>query len=600
MAKSELLQWVAVKLTPVPVAGRTGTDEDQQCPTKETRTERVQLNCANQSSARMAGVPKGLVGSRCTAVISIAGKDCNCLLDTGSQVTTVPVSFYNQYMSDQQVNSLENLLQIEGAAGQPVPYLGYVEVTVKFNKDFLGSVFEVPTLALVVPDTQSPVQSILIGMNTLEVMYDQFLCSVGSSFEPQSHGYRAVLNTLQLQHQRNASSNIGIVHTPSKTFSLIPAGKTVILSGFARVSCPSSCNWAVVEYPQSSLPGGLLVKCGLVTLPSQLPYRVAVGISNETEQDISLPPLTVIAELGACQAVISQQAVTSAVPQRESDFDINFGDSDVSQEWKDRIVNKLREIPEVFAHHDLDFGRTDKIKHHIRLHDETPFKHRARPIHPNDVEAVRRHLQELLAAGVIRESESPYSSPIVVVRKKNNDIRLCIDYRKLNQQTIKDAYALPNLEDAFSALTGSKWFSVLDLKSGYYQIEMHEDDKPKTAFVTPLGFWEFHRMPQGVTNAPSTFQRVMERCMGDLNLKEVLVFLDDLIIFSDSLEEHEHRLLRVLNRLKEYNLKLSPEKCKFFQRSVRYLGHVVSERGVETDPDKISALKTWPIPKTLK
>uniref|UniRef100_A0A3B1JQK1 Gypsy retrotransposon integrase-like protein 1 n=2 Tax=Astyanax mexicanus TaxID=7994 RepID=A0A3B1JQK1_ASTMX len=257
-------------------------------------------------------------------------------------------------------------------------------------------------------------------------------------------------------------------------------------------------------------------------------------------------------------------------------------------------------MPEVFALHDSDFGRTDKVKHQIRLSDETPFKHRPRPIRPQDLDAVRRHLQELSEAGVIRASESPFSSPIVVVRKKNGDVRLCIDYRKLNLRTIKDAYALPNLEEAFSALTGSKWFSVLDLKSGYYQIEVEETDKPKTAFVCPLGFWEFNRMPQGVTNAPSTFQRLMERCMGDINLKEVLVFLDDLIVFSDTIEEHEKRLLHVLSRLKEYGLKLSLEKCKFFQASVRYLGHVVSEDGVETDPEKIEALKTWPSPMNLK
>ena len=132
---------------------------------------------------------------------------------------------------------------------------------------------------------------------------------------------------------------------------------------------------------------------------------------------------------------------------------------------------------------------------------------------------------------------------------------------------------------------------MLDLKSGYYQIEISEADKPKTAFVTTLGFWEFNRMLQGVTNAPSTFQRLMEKCMGDWNLKEVLVFLDDLIVFSDTLEEHERRLLRVLHRLKEFGLKLSPEKCKFFQTSVRYLGHVVSEKGVETDSEKVNALK---------
>lgn len=115
----------------------------------------------------------------------------------------------------------------------------------------------------------------------------------------------------------------------------------------------------------------------------------------------------------------------------------------------------------------------------------------------------------------------------------------------------------------------------MDLKSGYYQVEVEEEDKYKTAFVTPMGFWEFNRMPQGVTNAPSTFQRVMEKCMGTLHLKEVLVFLDDLIVFSKSLEEHEERLMKVLNQLKEFGLKLSPSKCHFFMKSVNYLGHIV-------------------------
>ncbi len=247
-------------------------------------------------------------------------------------------------------------------------------------------------------------------------------------------------------------------------------------------------------------------------------------------------------------------------------------------------------MSEVFALHDLDFGRTDKVTHRIRLHDETPFKQRAWTIHPQDFDAVRKHLQELLDAGVIRDSESSFSSPIVVVRKKNGDIRLCVDYRKLNLQTIKDAYALPNLEDTFSALTSSRWFSVLDLKSGYYQIEVEESDKNKTAFVCPLGFWVFNRMLQGVMNPPSTFQRLMERCMSDMHLKEVVVFLDYLIVFSDTLEEHERRLLRVLHWLREYGLKLSPEKFTFFQTSVKYLGHIVSSSGVET----------WPVPKNRK
>lgn len=200
-----------------------------------------------------------------------------------------------------------------------------------------------------------------------------------------------------------------------------------------------------------------------------------------------------------------------------------FADSPLSNEWKDRITKKLNSIPEVFAMGDLDYGHTTAVKHKIRLSDPTPFKQRVRPIHPSDYEAVRLHLKELYDANIIRESESPFASPIVVVKKKTGQIRLCVDYRKLNSQTIKDAYALPHIEEAFASLTGAKWFLVMDLKSGYYQVEMEEEDKHKTAFVTPMGFWEFNRMPQGVTNAPSTFQRVMEKCMGSLNHSEAKI-----------------------------------------------------------------------------
>lgn len=299
-------------------------------------------------------------------------------------------------------------------------------------------------------------------------------------------------------------------------------------------------------------------------------------------------------------------AVATSIPlakqtskQPSSNLTFDFGES-LPEEWKARMTNKLNTFSDIFSHHDLDYGHATKVKHSIKLKDETPFKQRPRPIHPQDFDAVRRHLQSLLEAGIICESQSPFASPIVVVKKKNGDVRLCVDYRRLNMQTIKDAYALPNLEESFSALSGSQWFSVMDLKSGYYQIEMTESDKDKTAFVCPLGFWEWNRMPQGITNAPSTFQRLMEKCTGDINLHEVLVFLDDIIVFSKTLEEHETRLMNVLSRLRENGLKLSPEKCRFFQTSVRYLGHIVSRDGVETDPQKTEALKTWPRTQTLK
>ena len=146
---------------------------------------------------------------------------------------------------------------------------------------------------------------------------------------------------------------------------------------------------------------------------------------------------------------------------------------------------------------------------------------------------------------------------------------MVVDYRRLNNLTKKDAYPLPRIEETFSLLSGSKWFTVLDLKSGYYQMEVEPSDRPKTAFTTPFGTWQFWRMPQGLTNSPGTFQRAMEKVMQGINLQEVVAFLDDLIIFSSSLEEHEERLMKVLKRVSDFGLKLSPSKCKFFQTSVK-------------------------------
>lgn len=587
------------KLASVPAEGQSGTVPDQPRPVKKKLVQCAEVYSSIRPKKRL---PKGLVGSRCTAEVTVAGQPCQSLLDTGSQVTTISVSFYNEHLSDKPIHSLNELLCIEGAAGQSVPYLGYVETTIAFPEDFLGSKFSLQTLALVVPDVRPGFPtSVLIGMNTLEAVYDQFCTSDSSTLQPSSYGYKVVLQALQLTCQRDSNTNIGLVTLCSKTPVVIPAGCTVVIEGSAKVSAPRTSKCAVIQHPVTGLPNALCVSSCLVDLPSRSPYKVPVVVKNESGQDVCIPPSSVIAELETYECTIYAQH--QAIKPRESattPLTFNFGESPIPAVWRERITEKLSAMPEVFSQHDLDFGCTSQVKHHINLQDNTPFKHRARPIHPQDIEAVRRHLRELLDAGVIRESESPFSSPIVVVKKKNGDIRLCIDFRKLNMQTIKDAYALPNLEESFSALSGSKWFSVLDLKSGYYQIEMHEEDKAKTAFVTPLGFWEFNRMPQGVTNAPSTFQRLMEKCMGNLHLKEVLVFLDDLIIFSDTLEEHETRLLRVLSRLNEYGLKLSPDKCKFFQTSVRYLGHIVSEKGVETDPDKVATLKSWPVPNNLK
>lgn len=599
MGPPELSQLAAFKLKSVSITGRTEARKEK-CPKKKEHLlhQRTYKSPCYQ-------LPTGLVGTRCTTKIQIEGREVNCLLDTGSQVTTIPKSYYDQYLQQHPIKSLQHLLEVEGANGQAIPYLGYVELNLKFPQDFLGVEAEVPTLALIVPDLTT-IPQILIGTNSLDVLYTY--CTQGNKriLKSHCHGYQSVINILEKRRQQASGAAVGPVKLKGNQQEVVPAGSTVVLEGLVQVKGPLFEKWVSVEPATTPfLPGGILVASCLHSLPSrQRIVQLPVVLRNDSHTDIVIPPKAVIAEAHAVQRVEKEFSKVDADSEEADSIlpkvPVDFGDSPLPPEWKERITSMLNSMPDVFALHDLDYGHTDQVKHRIKLSDETPFKHRARPIHPQDVDAVRKHLQELLEAGVIRESESPFSSPIVVVRKKNNSVRLCIDFRKLNSQTIKDAYALPNLEEAFSVLTGSKWFSVLDLKSGYYQIEMEESDKQKTAFVCPLGFWEFNRMPQGITNAPSTFQRLMERCMGDLNRKEVLVFIDDLIVFSSTLEEHETRLKQVLKRLREFGLKLSPEKCKFCQTSVKYLGHIVSQHGVETDPAKVEALKTWPTPKNLK
>ncbi|XP_043094871.1 uncharacterized protein LOC122345103, partial [Puntigrus tetrazona] len=396
-------------------------------------------------------LPQGLIGMKCTAHICIDEIQVNCLLDTGSQVTTIPLSFYKKYLSHHPLQSLESLLEVEGANGQSVPYLGYVDVALKFPKEFLGTDAEVTTLALVVPDLIN-VPQVLIGTNTLDALYSNYVQNETVSPSPSYHGYAAVLKTLDVRHKQSCAETFGCVTLKGTVPETVLAGHTAVLDGVVCLKCLPAEKLTVISHPtMSPLPGGLLVASGLHTLPGKRFFSLPVVVKNETQSDIVIPPKIVISELHAVQQVMDKPLArdVSKTPEKSKGLQIpfDFGDSPLPSEWKERISALLNSMPEVFALNDMDYGHSDKVKHRIKLRDETPFKQRARPIHPQDISAVRKHLEELLAAGIIRESESPFASPIVVVRKKDYSVRLCIDFRKLNSQTIRDAYALPNLEE---------------------------------------------------------------------------------------------------------------------------------------------------------
>ena len=205
----------------------------------------------------------------------------------------------------------------------------------------------------------------------------------------------------------------------------------------------------------------------------------------------------------------------------------------------------------------------------------------------------------MLEKKLIVPSNSPWTSPVVVVEKKNGKLRLCVDYRKLNNVTKKDSYPLPRIDDMLETLSGSTWFSSLDMASGFWQVEMKPEDREKTAFVTKYGIYEFTVMPFGLCNAPATFQRLMDTVLQGILWHFVIVYIDDINIGSRTFSEHLEHLKQVFERLRNAGLKLNPEKCFFFEKKLVFLGHVVSNEGIQTDPDKIAAVKNFPIPRDV-
>ena len=205
----------------------------------------------------------------------------------------------------------------------------------------------------------------------------------------------------------------------------------------------------------------------------------------------------------------------------------------------------------------------------------------------------------MLKKDVIQPSASPCASGIILVKKKDGSKRFCVDYRKLNDITVKDAYPLPRIDNSLNQISGAEWFSCLDLNSGYWQVEVEESDRAKTAFISRQGLFEFKVMPFGVCNAPATFERLMETVPAGLNWQICLIYLVDIIVIGKDFEAMIRNLDEVLQKLHGAGLKLKPRKCRLFAKQVEYLGHIISEEGVQTDPKKIQVVKNWPKPETL-
>nr|KYP31910.1 Transposon Ty3-I Gag-Pol polyprotein [Cajanus cajan] len=218
---------------------------------------------------------------------------------------------------------------------------------------------------------------------------------------------------------------------------------------------------------------------------------------------------------------------------------------------------------------------------------------------PAELSELKKQVEELLEKQMIRPSVSPWGAPVLLVKKKDGGVRLCVDYRQLNKLTIKNKYPLPRIDDLMDQLRGATVFSKIDLRSGYHQIRVKEEDIPKTAFRTRYGHYEYVVMPFGVTNAPAIFMDYMNRIFRPFLDKFVVVFIDDILVYSRSMEEHREHLRIVLQVLKEKQLFAKLSKCEFWLSEVKFLGHVISVQGIAVDPTKVEAVLRWEHPKSV-
>jgi hypothetical protein len=241
------------------------------------------------------------------------------------------------------------------------------------------------------------------------------------------------------------------------------------------------------------------------------------------------------------------------------------------------------------------------VEHTINTGNAPPVRQAPRRVPLSKRDEADQEIKMMERKGIIQPSTSPWCSPVCLVTKKDGSVRFCIDFRRLNDITIKDSHPLPRIDDTLDALSGSTWYSSLDLKNGYWQVGVAEEDRVKTAFsIQGGGLWEFCAMPMGLCNAAATFERLMESILGGLTWKICLVYLDDIILYSKGFDEQLSHLRQVFQRIREANLKLNPKKCNLFRKKVTFLGPVVSEQGISTDPAKIEAVKAWPTPKNVK
>ena len=392
--------------------------------------------------------------------------------------------------------------------------------------------------------------------------------------------------------------------------AVVPAGHEVLLRAEVDPTVAKAGGSCLLEpYRSLSKKEGLIGARALVVPDGSV---VQVRVLNVSGRPISLKAGMAVGSV----EVLPSDPVVSSVIEDDADLDVMAGrpnevtgseaemvdsmveGAEISETERQDLRSNLQRNRDVFSMQG-ELGCTSVVEHNIHTSDDHPIRQQPRRVPHHLLGEVDKQLTDMLDKGLIQESSSPWASPVVLVKKKNGEVRFCIDYRQLNQKSCHDAYPVPRVDDALRCLRGARWFSTLDLASAYWQILMDSESSRKAAFTTHRGLFEPKRMPFGLRSAPATMQRLMMTLFGSMTWQTVLVYLDDIVIFSNTVEQHLARMDSVFAKIREANLKLKPAKCVFLRKSVEYLGHTVSEQGIATSPRVVQAVQNYQVPRDV-
>ena len=542
-------------------------------------------------------------------MVNVRDQDtATALIDSGADISAVNAN----YVERKQVTIFkkDSAFDLRSANRSPIPTRGSCVLEISVNK----CVSFVPYEFVVIDGLAA---DLIVGDDFLRT-YGAVLDLEKNTFTLSRHEYDAKFDPNV--HETLRRGNLGAMHVAkevekevrlvaARTVSLEPRTISVVK---VRANSEKKIPGLVIAQPTEALllKKNALFAASLITIESG---QSSLLLENHTDERITIPQNMHIASAQEVATKDSNPILAALSPDAKSnrkhtctsdvlaDVEAQIN-AELSRRERESIKNILTQFLTLFPRGDEPPRQTHLVKHTINTGQHVPIRAKyTRRYAPIEREIIALEVQKMLEQGIIQESSSPWNSPIVLVKKKDGSVRFCIDFRQLNKVTKRDTYPIPLIEDCLDCLSGARSFSSLDLKSGYFQCPLAEEDREKTAFVTPDGgLFEFKCLPFGLSNGPSTFERLMDSILRGRKWKHCLVYLDDLCVFGASLEQHNERLRDILECLDRANLSLNVKKCSFGSTKLNMLGYEITREGVRPDSSETSAIRDFPTPTNQK